>query len=190
MSDILLIKPSKLIHWMKIHRLYRSAFPVYERKPFSMIRKMQKNGKTDVWYFEKNGKFIGLAATINGEDTILIDYLAIEKKHRKCGFGSEILRLLREKYRDKCVFVEIESTFEECENKEERKKRKAFYLRNGMEEMNVIAELFGVNMELLGFNCKMTYAEYNAFYRDNYSPWAAEHIKEAQFPEDFSDDKV
>ena len=147
-----------------------------------MIRKMEKKGKTDVWYFEKNGSFIGLAATINSDDTILIDYLAIAKKHRTCGFGSEVLKLVREKYIGKGVFVEIESTFEECENKEERKRRKAFYIRNGMEEMNVLAELFGVNMELLGFDCKMTYADYKAFYHDNYSPWAAEHIKEATHP--------
>ncbi len=179
MSDIILKKPSSFNHWRKIHKLYRSAFPIYERKPFSMIKKMEKKGVTDVWCFEKEGDFIGLAATINSEKTILIDYLAIEKKHRRQGCGSEILRLLREKYASRGVFVEIESTFEDCENKEERKRRKAFYLRNGMEEMGVLAELFGVNMELLGYDCKMTFDDYHAFYRDNYSQWAANHIKEA-----------
>ncbi len=184
MSEIVMKKPRGFAHWRKIYKLYLSAFPIYERKPFSMIRKMEKKGVTDVWYFEKNGKFIGLAATINSENTILIDYLAIDKKHRKQGYGSEILWLLREKYTGRGIFVEIESTFEDCENKEERKRRKAFYLRNGMEEMGVLAELFGVNMELLGYNCKMTYEDYHAFYRDNYSQWAAEHIKKAFYPDE------
>lgn len=46
-----------------------------------------------------------------------------------------------------------------------------------MTEMGVFVELFGVDMELLGFDCSLTFEEYHAFYRDNYSAWAAEHVK-------------
>ena len=66
---------------------------------------------------------------------------------------------------------------ESADNFEERKRRKQFYLSNGMIPMNVFVELFGVDMELLGFDCSLTFEEYHAFYRDNYNAWAADHVK-------------
>ena len=138
---------------------------------------MQKKGKTDVWYCEEDGTFAGLVITINGPDKILLDYLAVDAKHRGSGLGSGMLRLMREQYAGKGVFLEIEVVVEEAANYEERKRRKQFYLRNGMKELGVFVELFGVDMELLGFDCTMTFEEYHAFYRENYNAWAAEHIK-------------
>ena len=170
-------QPTSFLQWRRLRRLYRSAFPKEEKKPFSMIRAMQKKGKTDVWYCEEGGTFAGLVITINGPDKILLDYLAVDAKHRGSGLGSGMLRLMREQYAGKGVFLEIEVVAEEAANYEERKRRKQFYLRNGMKELGVFVELFGVDMELLGFDCTMTFEEYHAFYRDNYNAWAAEHIK-------------
>ena len=145
-----------------------------------MIRSMHKKGKSDVWYCEEDGKFTGLVITINGPDKILLDYLAVAKKRRGQGFGSKMLKKMREQYRSKGVFLEIEIVDESAENYEERKRRKQFYLTNGMTPMNVFVELFGIDMELLGFDCTMTFEEYHAFYRDNYNAWAAEHVKPAK----------
>ncbi len=169
--------PTTLFQWVKLYRLYQSAFPRCEKKPFPMIRSMCKKGKSDVWYFEEGGRFAGLVITINGPDKVLLDYLAVEKKHRGKGFGSEMLWQMREQYAGKGVFLEIETVTEEAENYEERKRRKSFYLSNGMTELKVYVELFGVEMELLGFDCTLTFEEYHAFYRDNYNSWAADHVK-------------
>lgn len=173
-------QPTSFWQWRRLRSLYESAFPKEEKKPFSMIRTMKKKGKTDVWYCEKDGRFAGLVTTINGPDKILLDYLAVDEKRRGCGLGSEMLRLMRKQYAGKGVFLEIEIVTEEAVNYEERKRRKQFYLSNGMTELGVFVELFGVDMELLGFDCTMTFEEYHAFYRDNYSAWAAEHIKHSR----------
>jgi len=170
-------KPFGLLEWFRIYRLYQSAFPASEKKPFSMIRAMHKKDKSDVWYCEENGKFTGLVITINGPDMILLDYLAVAKKRRGLGNGSKILQKMREQYAGNGVFLEIEIVDEAAENFEERKRRKQFYLKNGMTPMNVFVELFGVDMELLGFDCCITFEEYHDFYRDNYNEWAAEHVK-------------
>lgn len=170
-------KPVGFLEWFRIYRLYQSAFPVNEKKPFSMIRTMHKKGKSDVWYCVKNSKFAGLVITINGPDKILLDYLAVAKNRRGQGIGSEILKKMRKQYAGKGVFLEIELVDEAAENFEERKRRKQFYLSNGMTPMNVFVELFGVDMELLGFDCYLTFEEYHGFYRENYNEWAAEHIK-------------
>ena len=170
-------RPIGLLQWLEIYHLYQSAFPASEKKPFSMIRSMHKKGKSDVWYCEENGKFAGLVITINGPDKILLDYLAVAKNRRGQGFGSRILQKMREQYAGKGVFLEIEIVDEAADNYEERKRRKQFYLSNGMIPMNVFVELFGVDMELLGFDCALTFEEYHDFYRDNYNAWAAEHVK-------------
>ena len=173
-------QPKTFLQWMRMYRLYQSAFPANEKKPFSMIRSMQKKGRSDVWYCEDDGKFAGLVITINGPEQILLDYLAVAKNRRGQGIGSKILQKMREQYAGKGVFLEIEIVDEKAENYEERKRRKQFYLANGMTPMNVFVELFGVNMELLGFDCYLSFEEYHDFYRENYNAWAAEHVKKAE----------
>jgi GNAT superfamily N-acetyltransferase len=174
-------KAATPFQWLKIYNLYRSAFPRSERKPFSMIYKMSRKGKTDVWYCTDHSSFIGLAITINGPDKILLDYFAIDDKHRNGGYGSRILEAIIERYSPMTVFGEIENVVDEGEDLELRKRRKAFYLRNGLKEIGVMVYLFGVKMELLTTDAIMTFEEYRNFYRDNYSQWAANHIHPAEY---------
>ena len=47
-----------------------------------------------------------------------------------------------------------------------------------MVPMEVEADVFGVRMELLSHGCSMDFDGYRSFYREHYSPWAAEHIRE------------
>lgn len=176
-------KPAGLFRWMELYRLYRAAFPASERKPFSLIVRMYRRGKTDVWRVAEDGRFLGLAMTINGPDVILLDYFAMEPRSRGRGAGSAALGLLSEHYRDKGLFVEIESPYEDGPDRSLRLRRKAFYLANGMEPMKVMMRLFGVKMELLGIRCRLDYPGYRDFYRDNYGAWAAEHIREEIHPE-------
>ncbi len=161
-----------------IFLLYRSAFPRYERKPFSRITSMAKTGRADLWTIREDGDFAGFAATVNAPELVLLDYLAVSKKYRGGGIGTAAMGTLMDHYRDRGLFVEIESTFEDAENLRERQKRKQFYVNCGMEPMGTEADLFGVRMELLGVRCHLDFESYRSFYRDHYSPWAAEHVKE------------
>ena len=163
-----------------IFHLYRNAFPRYERKPFSRITSMVKAGRADLWTIREDGDFAGFAATVNAPELVLLDYLAVSKKYRGGGIGTAAMRTLMEHYRDRGFFVEIESTFEDAENLRERQKRKQFYVNCGMEPMGTEADLFGVRMELLGVRCHLDFESYRSFYRDHYSPWAAEHVKEVR----------
>lgn len=172
--------PAGLRQWAQIYRLYHRAFPASEKKPFSMILKMYRKGNSHVWRFTRDGAFVGLIITINGEKQILLDYLAVEQSRRGTGIGTQILQLMRSHYAGKDVFLEIESVYEECDNKAERIRRKHFYEKCGMTSMEVFVWLFGVKMELMGFDCRMSYEEYHNFYRDHYNQWAADHIQQAE----------
>ena len=172
--------PRGLKQWAQVYHLYQKAFPASEKKPFSVIMKKFREGKTHIWRFVREGKFAGIVITINGGSHILIDYLAVEASQRGTGIGSEILPAMKEHYGDKGVFLEIESVYEECDNREERLRRKHFYEKCGLGSMEVFVWLFGVKMELMSFGCRMSYEQYHAFYRDNYNQWAADHIQSAE----------
>ena len=167
--------PSTPLDWLRIRLLYHRAFPRYERKPFKIIRRMQKEGRTDVWLAEMDGHFAGLAATINAPDVILLDYLAVHEKRRSQGVGSAFLQALLEKYAGHGLFVEIEAA-DRDDPDGSKLRRKQFYLRNGLSDMHVVAILFGVRMELLGRGCEMDFDGYQDFYRTYYNAWAAEHV--------------
>ena len=175
MEKLILRAPSSPLDWLRIRLLYRQAFPRYERKPFAIIRRMFREGRTDVWMAFQQGRFAGMAATINGGDAILLDYFAVQRALRGQGVGSVFLQALLEKYAGKGLFVEIEAA-DRDDPDGSKVRRKAFYLRNGLEDMHVVAILFSVRMELLGRGCAFDFDGYRAFYHDHYNPWAAQHV--------------
>jgi len=185
MEQLTLTKPRGGICFLRLRKLYHNAFPREERKPFSIICKMYREGKNDIWCIRLNGKLMGLATTVNGEREILLDYLAVMPGHRGKGIGSRALEELKKIYQGKGIIAEIESSREDCPDRERRLVRKQFYVNSGLEPMDVEAEVFGVRMELLGFNCRLSFREYRQFYHDYNSPWAAKHIK----PLDGEDDR-
>ncbi len=167
-------------HWLRIARLYYTAFPRGERKPLSMIRRRQKENRTDVWYFTENGKFIGIGTTVNDpeENMILLDYFAITRKSRSKGCGTRILPMILSQYPGRKVFGEIEIADEGTENYDQRIRRKQFYLRNGMRALDIYVDLFGVEMEILTSGCDLTIEEYLEFYRKNIGEFALDHVKQ------------
>lgn len=161
-----IIKADSVKQLSDIEKLYLEAFPKAERKPFAMIKKLCKLGKSEMLCLESdNGDFVGLAITVLYENFVLLDYFAISPEGRGKGTGSEALRLLKEKYVGKRFFLEIESTLDSQNCPEERTRRKIFYLRSGMSVMPFEVDLFGVHMEILTNGCTVTYEDYHNVYR-------------------------
>lgn len=178
MKTISLVKIASAYEWLQVYALYLRAFPAAERKPFAIIRRMHKKGKTDVWIARLDGKFAGFAATINGEANVLLDYLAVDAAQRGTGVGSAMLKQLKNAYADRGLFVEIESVHKKnAPNLAERLRREQFYVRCGMTPMHVSARVFGVEMDLLGYDCRLDFAQYQNFYKANYSEFAAQNIQ-------------
>lgn len=182
MTNITLAAPQTLRQWLQLYRLYRTAFPAAEQKPFSMILRCRKEGKMDIWCICREGKFAGLATTMKHKDLVLIDYLAVVEKCRSTGIGTAALAALRKQYPDKSLFLEIESVYEDAPNILQRQRRKAFYLRCGLTPMNMMVQLGGVNMEVLGFDCKVDYESYFALYKHNVGEWANTRVVPLSHP--------
>lgn len=160
----------------KIFTLYRSAFPKSERKPFWVIRAMQKQGKSDIWYFEENGSFRGLATTVKDGNRVLLDYFAVTGRDRGQGNGGKMLELILKTYEGQELFGEIEVEDPQAENNADRIRRKAFYLRHGLRALGTRVSLFGVEMELLTNGFTLSYQEYLAFYCKNIGEFARDNI--------------
>lgn len=164
--------------WRDIKKLYNEAFSANEKKPFWLIRRKHRQKAADVWVLEHKSEFSGMAITMNGEDLVLLDYFAVSPNKRDGGIGSEALCMLQKKYSDRRFFLEIESVDEPGETQKERQRRKKFYLTNGMQELGVQVTLFGVDMELLGYNCKVNFDEYRGLYFVTYGSFAAKNVLE------------
>lgn len=164
--------------WKFLEAHYKEAFPESERKPFEMIREKHCQKQTDVWVLEEEGEFSGFAITMNGADLVLLDYFAICKEKRGGGLGSAGLCALRKMYRGKRFFLEVESLAVPADNMAERRRRKQFYLRNGMTELGVNAKLFGVEFELLGFDCEVSFRDYFSLYESIYGEYACRFLEE------------
>lgn len=149
----------------KIEALYLDAFPKIERKPFAFMLQKREEGLMELLAIEGDeGEFKGLAIIVLCEDMALLDYFAIASSERGNGVGSAALELLKNYYAGKRFILEIERTDVEADNLAQRQKRKSFYLKNGMQQMMFLVNLFGVEMEVLTCDCEVTYEEYHRIY--------------------------
>lgn len=150
----------------EIEELYLEAFPKIERKPFHLMRKKRDEGVMEFLTLEGDeGEFEGLALTVLCQDMVLLDYFAITAPARGHGLGSEALALLKEYYAGRRLILEIERTDVEADNIGQRRKRKAFYLRNGMKQMPFLVNVFGTEMEVLTHDCEVSFEEYYGIYQ-------------------------
>ena len=148
----------------KARALYEEAFPRAEKKPFELMLEKRDEGSYDMLAIAKDGEFVGMAFSMRYQEYVLLDYFAIGAGKRGSGLGSRALGLLKERYKEKKLFLDMETVYEDAENGEQRKRRKEFYLRNGMKAMDYIVNPSGVNMEVLTAGADISYAEYHGVY--------------------------
>lgn len=161
----------------EIYALYLTAFPEDERKSFTMMQELAKEGLVDIVIFKTEKlPFVGFAISAIHHQTVLIDYLAIDTTYRGKGFGSQALDWLLKHYRHYKVCLEIESTNIESENAEERIFRKAFYLKNNLNMLSFEAEVFKVRFELLSNDTVISPQEFVAIYHNVYGPHFSENV--------------
>lgn len=143
--------------YQAVYDLYYASFPQSERKPMEMILSSCEDGRMDTYSAFYQGKLAGLVFLVNGAKADILDYLAIHPQMRSAGIGSKLLLWLKTN-RKRPFIVEIESTI----SSEDviPKRRKDFYLRNGMIDCHQEISLFGVDMELLSSPVAVTYEQY------------------------------
>ena len=126
-----------------VKKLYKEAFPIRERMPFSRLIKLQKNNIIKMFAAYENGEPCALAITCTGSKSVLLMYLAVDDNKRGQGLGSKIIPTLCETFPHRNLLLEIEKP---DENKPMTVRRKKFYLRCGLRETGTEISLAGVPM--------------------------------------------
>ena len=110
--------------------LYMSAFPKEERLPWWILRLNACRKGIDLTAFMDGDVFCGFTASVTVEDLHFLLFFAIDEEKRGKGYGSAILQLLQKQY--KTVVLNVELLDPAAENYTQRKRRFAFYQKNGL----------------------------------------------------------
>lgn len=141
-------------------QLYEEAFPPAEKKPMEFMKQLEKEGSMELLVISKEEQFLGLVILMHGAKASILDYFAIADSLRGGGYGGQVIRTLLERFREKKLILEIERQDPKAENAPERKRRKAFYLRNGVLETGIYANVYDTDFELLTSDGQLTFEEY------------------------------
>ncbi|MCM1144389.1 MAG: hypothetical protein NC318_01575 [Blautia sp.] len=156
------IDEAKAVYLEHAHR----DFPAGELKPFSMIEMLWKQGcyRAYGFYEDMEGEDGGVKKekqklrayafimADSAANMLLLDYFAVCGKARGKGFGTAALGLLKEECMEwDGIIFEVEDDEEDCteEERQIRKKRIAFYERNGVVMTDVRSYVFGVAYKLM-----------------------------------------
>ena len=89
--------------------------------------------------YYKDGSLAGLSFTVEGRDMVFVLYLAVSESIRSKGIGSEILSYLKNLY-GKPLSLNVEPKDENADNADERRRRFAFYERNGFSDTGYLLQ--------------------------------------------------
>ena len=145
------IKRADLSDMKAVKKLYRSAFPAIERKPFFMVREKARKGESEILALSVDGEFADFAVTLLYSDLVLIDYFAIAENRRGRGAGSLGLKTVFSRYSGKRIMLLAEDEDPKAPNALERKRRIDFYFKNSMADTAVKVKIFGNGFRLLSY---------------------------------------
>ena len=131
-----------------IKQLYMDAFPFEERIPFYIMVSLGNDRGVEFLSIYDDDTWLGFIHTLVGEKLSYIFYFAIDGGLRQSGYGSKIIREYK-KIHPK-LSLAIEPIEEDSDNIKQRKKRLAFYEKNGFETLDTKVVEMGVEFELMG----------------------------------------
>lgn len=150
----------------QLYKLYEEAFPEQEKKPLQVMERLVKEDKMEMLAMVDEDEFVGLAVNMISGKRALLDYYAIVSEKRNDGYGSKGLKILLSYFKNYKYIFEIETQDTQADNAEERERRKAFYLRNGLKETGLFANVYDTDFELLTPDGELSFQEYVDFLRE------------------------
>ena len=140
----------------QIRMLYRerltSDFPPDELKPLSRIERALSRGEYTCYGAMEGGEILAYAFFVISGRRALFDYYAVARDLRDRGIGSRFIRALIEGPLSNmdCVLLEVDDP-DRATGAEAvlREKRLSFYLRNGLTDTGVRAEVYQVWYRIL-----------------------------------------
>jgi len=121
--------------------IYNESFPSNEKQPISIIKKRITEATSNLYVGILNDKVVCMALLWNFIDLefVLLDYMAVGKEHRNNKYGTKLFEYMTNTINNcnKYMVIEVEN-YLFGNNKDLRKKRINFYIRNGAYVLNEI----------------------------------------------------
>lgn len=114
----------------EVERIYVENFPKVERVPFHKLFLEPFSDFKLYVFFNSADCILGFAHLIVNQDFVHINYLAVDKKYQRKGFGSKFIDWVKLEF-GKPIVVDVELFCLYVLNVEERAKRLNFYYKNG-----------------------------------------------------------
>lgn len=159
----------------QVRSLYETAFPVEEQIPYEDLKRLMVEMPLDFTAYYVGGEFLGFTIVYPRQSFNWFWYFAVREEFRGKGVGQQILTRLLERYKDRANILDMESPEQlECDNREQRRRRHAFYLRNGFRDTGVGKSFDGVDMTIL-MNGEGTFTlqDYDMVLNELRSFWSA-----------------
>ena len=133
----------------QVRALYETAFPKEEQIPWADLMRLMKTMSLDFTVYYEGGNLVGLTIVYPRPQFNWFWYFAVPEELRGQGIGQRILTQLIEKYNGQSNILDMESPEQVCENSEQRKRRHAFYLRNGFRDTGVGKSFKGIDYTIM-----------------------------------------
>ncbi len=146
----------------RVEALAKEAFPPEEYLAPAELIQMADRGEVDFLALYEGETFVGFTVVTLFENLAYLFFLAIDSGLRSGGYGSRVLKMLEECYPYRQHVVDLEMVDTAAANKEQRIRRKAFYLRGGYRETGKYLSYLGVDYEIL---CKDDRFDFDSFRR-------------------------
>lgn len=144
----------------EIEQLNTEAFPVEERIPICDLARMAKEGNYALLEAYEAAHFVGFAFLAVNKPSVYLFLLAVNPQLRSKGYGGKIVKSICEFYPDCQVVVDIQRVDELCDNLQQRRKRREFYLRNGFYPTSSYLLFNGMEFDIL---CSKPFLDKDSF---------------------------
>lgn len=133
----------------EVRDLYGSAFPKEEQLPWDDLLRLTDAMPLDFTVYYDVDTFVGFTIVLSKDNYNWLWYFAVNERLRGKGYGQKILAHIIEQYQGKRLILDMESIRQECDNLEQRVRRRDFYLRNGFRDTETEKTFEGVTYTIL-----------------------------------------
>ena len=133
----------------QIRQLYETAFPEGEQIPWDDLMRLVDEMPLDFTAYYDGDAFIGFTIVYQRPSVNWYWYFAVREELRGHGYGQQILTQLNRRYEGSPCVLDMESPVQVCDNTEQRKRRHAFYLRNGFRDTNLLRTYNDITMTIM-----------------------------------------
>ena len=118
-----------------VEKLIKDLFPPDEQEPMERLLTLAKNPMVNFWAYYDGDVFCGMTYVVESEDLLFGLYLAVPREFQSKGYGTAIINDVKEAFNGKDYVIHVEDPDQECENREQRRRRIKLYERLGFKDV-------------------------------------------------------